>query len=94
MSLQFEWSESKAEINLKKHNVSFEEAKSVFYDDFARIFYDSVHSDNEEREMIIGYSNKNRLIIVSYTERNSRIRLISARKITTKERKLYEEFYK
>lgn len=66
----------------------------MFYDDFARIFYDSVHSDNEVRELIIGYSNRNRLIIVSYTEMSDYIRLISARKVTIKERKLYEEFYK
>ncbi len=94
MSIKFDWDLNKAEINLKKHKISFEEAKSVFYDDFARIFYDSVHSDNEVRELIIGYSNRNRLIIVSYTERKNYIRLISARKATTKERKLYEDFYR
>lgn len=94
MSLQFDWDENKAENNLKKHGISFDEAKTVFYDDFARIFYDSAHSDNEVRELIIGFSNRNRLIIVSYTERSDYIRLISARKVTKKEGKLYEEFFK
>ena len=94
MSLDFDWDRDKAEINLKKHYVSFEEAKSVFLDDSARTFDDDEHSIGELREMIIGYSNNNKLLVVSFTQRNEIIRIISARKVTKKERILYEEYYK
>ena len=94
MTYKFEWDETKAANNLKKHGICFDEAKSVFYDDYARRFYDSLHSSNEARELIFGFSNKNRLLIVSYTERINKIRIISARKVTKNERKLYEDFKK
>ena len=94
MSLQFEWDKIKAHSNKVKHDIEFEEAKTVFYDYFARVFDDILHSVVEQRFIMIGYSNKNRLLIVSYSERNDRIRIISARKVTKNERKLYEEFYK
>jgi uncharacterized DUF497 family protein len=91
---KFEWNDSKAESNLKKHLISFDEAKTVFYDDFARTFDDIKHSIIEDREIIFGYSNKNNLLIVSFTQRNDIIRIISARKVTKNERKLYEEYYR
>ena len=87
----FEWDSKKAESNLAKHGISFKEAKSVFRDDFARIFQDPDHSIMEFREILFGYSNKNRLIIVNFIERSNIIRIISARKVTKYERKLYEE---
>jgi len=79
-------------MNLKKHGVSFEEARAVFYDDFARIKQDHDHSINENRYIIEGLSNKNRLIVSSFTERDNKIRIIRARKASKKERIQYEEF--
>lgn len=90
MSLQFEWESKKAEANKVKHGVSFEEAITVFADPLARIFEDPEHSETERREIIIGHSNKQNLILVSFVE-NDRVRLISARKATRMERKDYEE---
>ena len=88
--MNFEWDPQKAEINLKKHGVSFEEAKTVF-DDFLYIdFYDPDHSDTEHRYLIVGQSRRGRLLIVSYTEREDTFRLISARETTRRERKVYE----
>ncbi len=89
--MQFEWDIIKADNNIRKHGVSFDEAETVFYDDFAAIFDDELHSRTEIRELLFGNSNKNRLLIVSYTERNGFIRIISARKASKKERKQYEE---
>lgn len=89
--MDFEWDKSKAAANLSKHNVSFEEAKTVFKDPLYVDFYDPVHSDNEERYLIVGQSNQDRLLIVSYTERGSSIRLISARVVTRSEKEAYEE---
>ena len=89
--LDFEWNEEKAEKNKKKHAISFEEAKSVFDDVFAYIFDDELHSFEEDRFYIIGYSQSNKLITISYTERNNKIRLISARLSNKHERKNYEE---
>ena len=90
MSLQFEWDSKKAEANNVKHGVSFEEAITVFADPLARIFEDPEHSETERREIIIGHSNKQNLILVSFVE-DDRVRLISARKATRTERKDYEE---
>ena len=90
MSLQFEWDSKKAEANKVKHGVSFEEAITVFADPLARIFEDPEHSETERREIIIGHSNKQNLILVSFVE-DDRVRLISARKATRMERKDYEE---
>ena len=90
--IQFEWSQPKARANLKKHGVSFEEARSVFYDDYARQFHDEEHSDHEERFILLGRSNKSRLLIVCHCERQDGdvIRIISARKATVNERKYYK----
>ncbi|CAN5717937.1 BrnT family toxin [soil metagenome] len=90
--MQFEWDAKKAETNLNKHGISFLEASTVFSDFSAKMFYDEEHSDNENREFIIGYSKSNRLLVVYFTEReNRRLRIITARKPTKIERKDYEE---
>jgi uncharacterized protein len=88
--IQFDWDEKKAEINLRRHRVSFEEAETVFGDSLARIFQDEEHSYEEKRHGIVGHSSKGRLLIVSYTERdNDTIRIISARVTTPKESREY-----
>jgi uncharacterized DUF497 family protein len=91
MFLQFEWDPKKAEANLEKHGVFFEEALTVFADPLARIFDDEEHSNDERREIIIGHSTKSRLVLVCFTTRGTRIRLFSARRATQLERKDYEE---
>jgi uncharacterized DUF497 family protein len=88
--MEFEWDESKAAANLRKHGVSFEEAKTVFDNLLAVIFDDSAHSVGEKREIIIGHSQSNRLLLISFTERPGAIRLISARLATRREREDYE----
>jgi uncharacterized protein len=89
--MMFEWDKSKATANLKKHGVSFEEAKSVFDNLLAVIFDDEAHSVGEKREIIIGHSRNNRLLLISFTERPNAIRIISARLATRRERKNYEQ---
>ena len=91
MATQFEWNENKAEHNLARHGVSFDEAKTVFDDPLYVDFYDPDHSDEEHRYIIMGQSRQGRLLIVSYTEREDVIRLISARQVTRRERAAYEE---
>ncbi len=91
MSLRFEWDPEKAAANLTKHGVSFEEALTVFSDPLARIFDDEDHSNEEEREIIVGHSPKQRLLLVCFTARDTAIRLFSARRATKKERQDYEE---
>lgn len=92
MSYRFEWDEDKARSNHVKHGISFDEASTVFDDSLARIFDDGVHSINERREIIIGHSMSERLLLVSFAERPKQmIRIISARSPTKKERKDYEE---
>lgn len=91
MKLRFEWDAAKAAFNLRKHRVSFTEALSVFSDPLARIFADPDHSSEESREIIVGNSSKQRLLLVCYTERAARIRIISARQATKLERENYEE---
>ena len=91
MTWCFEWNVDKANINTAKHGVSFEEAATVFRDPLAAIFDDAKHSDEESRELIIGHSNKNRLLLVCFTERDNVIRLINARKVTRGERQDYEK---
>jgi hypothetical protein len=76
--MKFEWDQSKAVSNLKKHSVSFEEAETVFDNPLAVIFDDEAHSIDEQREIIIGHSQQNRLLLVSFTQRSSSIRIISA----------------
>jgi uncharacterized protein len=91
MGLEFEWDPEKAASNRKKHGISFEEAATAFADPVAVIFDDEFHSAEEQREIIIGHSDKNRLLLVSFTERRGAIRIISARRATKRERKDYEE---
>lgn len=91
MTLTFEWDEKKANENLEKHGVSFDEAKTVFNDPFSVTIYDPDHSIDEHRYIDIGLSSKGRLIVVSYIERGEKIRIISSRKATKKEQKDYEE---
>ncbi|MCA1620277.1 MAG: BrnT family toxin [Acidobacteria bacterium] len=89
--MKFEWDKEKAEANLGKHRVSFEEARTVFADPLYVDFYDPDHSFDEHRYIIIGESRQGRLLIVSYTESGDAVRLISAREVTSAERKTYEE---
>lgn len=91
MGPAFEWDEAKARANQQKHGVSFEEASSAFADPLAAIFPDHDHSDDEVREIIVGHSDKNRLVVVSFTERGEAVRIISARVATPQERADYEE---
>ena len=87
----FEWDAEKAQANRAKHGISFEEALTVFADPFAQIFADEDHSVKESREIIIGHSAKQRLIVVCFTARGTNVRIISARKAARLERKDYEE---
>jgi len=88
--MQFEWDEEKAAANLKKHDVSFEEAVTVWKDLFYIDLFDIEHSEDENRFLIIGESEQIRPLIVSYTERENFVRIISARELTPKERRDYE----
>ena len=89
--MNFVWDTLKAAANLQKHSVSFEEAQSVFRDALAAIVDDGDHSEQEPREIIIGYSEQGRLLFVSFTEREENVRLISAREATRRERKNHED---
>jgi uncharacterized protein len=89
--MRFEWDEQKARSNQKKHRVSFDEAKPVFDDPLYVDFYDPDHSLDEHRYIIIGESERGRLLIVAYTARGNRIRIINARGVTEAERQAYEE---
>ena len=82
MSLRFEWDPKKAEANLAKHDVSFEEAMTVFADPLARIFPDEEHSVDELREIIIGHSTRHQLLLVNFTAIDHQVRIFSARKAT------------
>lgn len=90
MELRFIWDTRKAEENLRKHDVSFQEASTVFSDFLSLTIPDPLHSETEERLVIIGYSEKQRLLVVIHTEISDVIRIISARKATSYERKTYE----
>ncbi len=88
----FEWNPAKAAANLRRHGVSFQEAATVFDDMQAYIQDDEMHSEEGKRQVILGYSERNRLLIVSFVQRvPDRIRLITARVATTRERRMYEE---
>ena len=89
--MQFMWDPAKARENLRKHGVSFEEATTVFANPLARIFDDPDHSIGEQREIIIGHSARERLLLVSFTERGEAVRIISARRTDAPERHDYEE---
>jgi len=89
--IKFEWDSNKAESNLKKHGVSFEEAKSVFYDESSIQFYDSKNSTTEDRFLMLGFSSNSRLLLICHCERDSgsTIRIISARKASKTEATFY-----
>jgi uncharacterized DUF497 family protein len=89
--LRFEWDPRKAATNRAKHGVSFEEASSVFGDPLGLIVDDPRHSHGEKRNVLLGLSERHRLLAVMFTERKEMIRVISARKVTRRERKYYEE---
>jgi uncharacterized DUF497 family protein len=91
MVLTFEWDEEKAKANLKKHQVSFEEARTVFNDPLTITMTDPQHSIDESRYVDIGCSSRGRILVVVYTERRGDIRIISSRKATRSERQRYEE---
>ena len=89
--MQFEWDPLKALANETKHGVSFVEASEVFDDDHSSAVPDPDHSNDEGRYLIFGVSRTGRVLVVSYTERGDRIRLISARTMTARERRAYEQ---
>lgn len=91
--ISFEWDAAKAASNLKKHGVSFEEARSVFYDEFAIQFFDADSSETEDRFLLLGISSEARILLVCHCERDEghTIRLISARKATSNEAKHYQD---
>ncbi len=96
MNLLFEWDENKAQSNLAKHNISFEEAKTVFNDPMLVTFFDDGHSDHEDRMISIGLSSNSRILLVVHTEQENDgktilIRIISCRKATKNEWRTYEE---
>lgn len=92
MGLRCVWDPTKADRNIKKHGLPFDEAATVFADPFAAIFGDETHSTAESREIIIGHSALDRLVVVCFVEvTRGTIRIISARKATRTERKEYEE---
>ena len=91
IEIKFEWDDKKAKSNLKKHGVSFEEAQTVFFDDLAVQFWDDSQSKKEERFLMLGLSNKLRVLLVvhCFRENDSAIRIVSARKATKKEMNEY-----
>jgi len=91
MGIEFEWDPAKAELNLKEHGVSFDEATTVFRDTLSITITDPDHSNSEHRFLDIGMSHRRRLLVVSYTERKRQVLIISARRATRAERKNYEE---
>jgi uncharacterized DUF497 family protein len=91
MDLVFEWDYNKEKANIQKHHITFAEARTVFWDTLSLSTPDISHSREEDRFLIIGVSERQRLLTVIYTERNRRIRIISARAPTANERESYEE---
>jgi uncharacterized DUF497 family protein len=87
----FEWDLRKATANLTKHGVSFDEATTVFGDPLSLLLADPKHSEDEERFLVLGFSNRQRLLVVAYAERSPRTRIISARLATRQERNTYEQ---
>ncbi len=88
--MEFEWDPGKSASNLRKHGVSFVEAASAFADPLAEQFYDPEHSQDEDRYLLLGMSSERSVLVISHTEREQRIRIISARRATRRERKHYE----
>jgi uncharacterized DUF497 family protein len=91
MALTFRWDDGKAESNRQKHGVSFEEAATVFQDPLSLTIEDSLHSTEEDRFVILGRSDRDRLLVVVHTEADDTIRIIGARLATARERRSYEE---
>lgn len=93
--IKFEWNAAKSEKNIKKHGISFDEAKSVFFDEFAVQFFDQESSETEDRFLMLGMSNEINLLLVCHCERDdgNTIRIISARKATKNESKNYQRGY-
>ena len=91
MGLFFEWDKEKASTSFKKHGISFEEASTVFGDTWSVTMSDPLHSNAEDRFIIIGYSYKHRLVVVVHTERGDKIRIITARLATKTERNFYDQ---
>ncbi|MEM9163946.1 MAG: BrnT family toxin [Cyanobacteria bacterium P01_F01_bin.4] len=89
--MEFEWNSDKALLNFEKHGVSFQEAATVFGDPLSVTFPDPEHSIEESRYIIIGESSIGTLLVVSNTDREERVRIISARKATRREREFYEK---
>lgn len=91
MALSFEWDSNKAKANLTKHDISFEEASTVFGDARSLTISDPAHSEAEERFVTVGSSHRGKSVVVVHTERADNIRIISARPANRRERKAYEE---
>jgi uncharacterized protein len=91
MTQEFEWDEKKDKANQRKHQISFEEARTVFDDPFLATFPDVMHSVDEDRNISLGTSDKDRVLVVVHTDRGNNIRLISCRLATVSERKAYAE---
>ncbi|MEO6807296.1 MAG: BrnT family toxin [Edaphobacter sp.] len=90
-SLIFEWDDAKSVSNLSKHGVSFLEAVTVFHDGLGLLRRDTVHSTGEDRFLLIGISTERNILVVVHVERGERIRIISARRATPRERRTYEQ---
>jgi uncharacterized DUF497 family protein len=91
MAIEFEWDAAKAKANLAKHRVSFDEATSAFYDALSVTMRDPDHSVSEERFLLIGMTVTRRVVVVAHTDRGQRIRIISARRASRRERASYEK---
>jgi uncharacterized DUF497 family protein len=89
--VEFEWDATKAEANLRRHGVSFEAARAVFNDPLSITYSDPGHSETEDRYITMGISETGQILLVVHTDRQRRIRIISARTVTGKERRTYEE---
>ena len=89
--MDFEWDPKKAVANEQKHNITFQEASTIFGDRLSMTFADPDHSRNEQRYLTFGLSKHNRLLIVSHTDRGDKTRIVSARLMDRKERRIYEE---
>jgi uncharacterized DUF497 family protein len=89
--MDFEWDPKKAAVNQKKHGVAFSEAATVFGDPLAITFMDPDHSINEQRYITFGRSENNRLLVVAHAEHENKVRIISARRMIRRERRIYEE---
>jgi len=89
--MEFEWDPKKSAANERKHDVTFQEASTVFGDSLAMTFADPDHSNNEQRYLTFGLSKYNRLLVVAHTDRGEKTRIISARLMDRKERRIYEE---